>query len=55
MRRSPEALSDGGLVLQLGNLLLFIDGQYRMVVPEEISSVENSTGIVVGQLKAICT
>lgn len=24
-------------------------------VPEEISSVENSTGIVVGQLKAICT
>lgn len=26
-----------------------------MAVPEEISSVENSTGIVVGQLKAICT
>lgn len=26
-----------------------------MAVPEEIWSVENSTGIVVGQLKAICT
>lgn len=26
-----------------------------MAIPEEISSVENSTGIVVGQLKAICT
>lgn len=37
------------------NLLLFIDPQYGMTVPEEISSVENSTGIVVGQLKAICT